>query len=493
MDRLPAPTVPTRWILPAEDDYDVRKEPAVAPARIGPASTIRGALTVGFAVVFVLWGASGYELMRSLREVDRRLEASRNDFQRGQDVLATVRTNVLLGSIYLRDALIDRTAARDDDYRAALLKIREDVERVLPFYVPLIGSPIERQHWDHLLVELEKYWQSRDAVFGTEAVFTTANSAEVLRQRIVPARQSVLEIVDSLSELQRASRERHEAEAALLYSSAQTRVVSLAFLAIVVGLIVAVVATRHVGRLEHEIQRRQGAERQTRRDLERLSARLVTAQEEERRSLARELHDAVGQALTAIKIEMGVAMRGLETDSRARRALDEGRAIAESTLQNVRDLSQLLHPSMLDDFGLPEAVSAHLRSFAARTGIRTQLTHERMDDRLPPEVEVCVYRIVQEALTNVARHSGASSCTVSLVRRAGMLQLAIEDDGRGIGTAARASDAQRRLGLIGMRERAQALAGTFVIENRPEGGTRVTVRLPAPAAAEPPAAHSLAV
>jgi signal transduction histidine kinase len=329
-------------------------------------------------------------------------------------------------------------------------------------------------------VELENYWQSRDVVFAYDEPLTTANAAAVLRQRIVPARQSILEIVDSLSALQRASRERHEGEAALLYSGAQTRVVTLASLAILVGLIVAVVSTRHVGRLEHEIERRQAVERQTRRDLERLSARLVTAQEEERRSLARELHDAVGQALTAIKMEMGVAMRGVETDSRARRALDEGRAIAESTLQSVRDLSQLLHPSMLDDFGLPEAVSAHLRSFSKRTGIRTQLTHERMDDRLSPEIEVCVYRIVQEALTNVARHSGASSCTVSLVRREGMLQLTIEDDGRGIdAAAARAADARRRLGLIGMRERAQALAGTFVIENRHEGGTRVTVRLPA--------------
>jgi signal transduction histidine kinase len=116
-----------------------------------------------------------------------------------------------------------------------------------------------------------------------------------------------------------------------------------------------------------------------------------------------------------------------------------------------------------------------------------------MDDRLPAEVEVCVYRIVQEALTNVARHSGASSCTVSLVRREGMLQLTIEDDGRGIDTAAAGTaDARRRLGLIGMRERAQALAGTFVIENRTEGGTRVTVRLPAPPTAEAPAAHPLA-
>jgi signal transduction histidine kinase len=482
-----------RWTAQRGAGYDAQEEPGVPPARIGPASTIRGALIAGFAVVFVLWVASGYELVRSLRDVDRRLQASRETFQRGQEVLTAVRTNVLLGSIYLRDALIDRAPESHEDYRRALLQIRADVERVLPAYLPLIGSPLERQHWDNLQVELENYWQSRDIVFTYDTPLSTANAAAVLRQRIVPARQSILEIVDSLSALQRASRERLESEATLLYNNARTRVMTLASLAIVVGLIVAFAASRQVGRLEREIERRQAAERQTRRDLERLSARLVTAQEEERRSLARELHDAVGQALTAIKMEMGVAMRGLETDSRARRALDEGRAIAETTLQNVRDLSQLLHPSMLDDFGLPEAVGAYLRSFSKRTAIRTQLTHERMDDRLPPEIEVCVYRIVQEALTNVARHSGASSCTVSLVRREGMLHLTIEDDGRGIdAAAARGSDARRRLGLIGMRERAQALAGTFVIENRHEGGTRVTVRLPAAPVAETTAVQPLA-
>jgi signal transduction histidine kinase len=182
-------------------------------------------------------------------------------------------------------------------------------------------------------------------------------------------------------------------------------------------------------------------------------------------------------------MEMGVALRGVETDSRARVALDAARATAETTLQNVRDLSQLLHPSMLDDFGLPEALRAHLRSFSTRTGIRAQLTHERMDDRLPPEVEVCVYRIVQEALTNVARHSGASACTVSLVRREGFLHLAIEDDGRGVAPLpSRTADVRRGLGLIGMRERAQALSGSFAIESRSEGGTRLVVRLPVPPA-----------
>jgi signal transduction histidine kinase len=250
-------------------------------------------------------------------------------------------------------------------------------------------------------------------------------------------------------------------------------------LAIFVGLVVAWFATRYVRRLHREIERQRGAEQQNRLDLERLSARLVHAQEEERRTLSRELHDAVGQALTAIKMGMGVAMRSFEPHSGAKRALEDARAITESTLQNVRDLSQVLHPSMLDDFGLPEAVNGYLRNFSKRTGIRTQLTTEHMDDRLSSDIEVCVYRIVQEATTNVARHSGAGVCTVALDRREGMLRLAIEDDGRGIEAArAGSGDARRGLGLIGMRERAQALSGSFVIENRPEGGTRIRVRIP---------------
>ena len=289
---------------------------------------------------------------------------------------------------------------------------------------------------------------------------------------MVPARESILQLVDSLSALERAAIANHEQQAFQFFEDAQQRAAWLASVALIAALCTAFVAARHVGRLEREIGRRQRAERQNRLDLERLSARLVNAQEDERRSLARELHDAVGQALTAIKMEMGVALRGVEADARARTALEAARAIAESTLQSVRDLSQVLHPSMLDDFGLPEA-------------LRAQVIHERMTDRLPADVEVCAYRIIQEALTNVARHSGANSCTVSLVRRENVLHLTVDDDGNGLASmGVRTPDARRGLGLVGMRERAQNLSGTFVIENRAEGGARVAVKIPVPPVVE---------
>jgi two-component system sensor histidine kinase DegS len=130
---------------------------------------------------------------------------------------------------------------------------------------------------------------------------------------------------------------------------------------------------------------------------------------------------------------------------------------------------------MLDDFGLPETLAAYLRSFSKRTGIRAYFSLEGIKERLPPDVEVCIYRIVQEALTNVARHSGALTCDVSLRHLGQHVALVIEDSGRGMTQAA---DARRGLGLMGMRERAQALDGTFVLDHRREGGTRITVTLP---------------
>ena len=487
-----------RWTPPRPNLYDGRQELDVTarPRSVRATSTIRGALIAGFTVVFALWLVSVYELVRSIRDAEERTAAARRAFTRGEQVLTTISTRVLLGSIYLRDALMNPTSDIREHYRRELTQIRADVEAAVPEYVALVDTPREREQWDRLQVELDNYWQSREVAFTMDPPTDPrgiAAGAAVIRGQLVPARESILEIVDSLAALERASIDNHEEEAARFYLEGQRRVLWLASLALGAGLIVAVVASRHVGRLQREIEQQRLAEQQNRRDLERLSARLVSAQEEERRSLARELHDAVGQALTAIKMEMGVALRGVDADSRARASLEEARALAESTLQNVRDLSQLLHPSMLDDFGLPEALRAHLRSFSSRTGIRAQLTHERMDDRLPPELEVCVYRIVQEALTNVARHSGASSCTVSLVRRDGFLHLAVEDDGKGIaGNVPRAVDARRGLGLIGMRERAQALSGTFHIENRREGGARVVVRLPAPASDAPAATQQLA-
>jgi hypothetical protein len=224
----------------------------------------------------------------------------------------------MLGSIYLRDALMDRSPGGRAFYRGELQRLREEVEAALVRYEPQVDTPREREGWTSLQAALDNYWRSREMVLAVGERDGTEGGALVIRT-VIPARESVLELVNSLGALEQASIEAHEAEVAEFHQGAERRVVTLASLSLVVGLFVAFVASGHVVGLEGEIERRRMAELQNRVDLERLSAKLVTAQEEERRRLARELHDAVGQALTAIRLEMGVALHSGAQEPRARK------------------------------------------------------------------------------------------------------------------------------------------------------------------------------
>ena len=473
---MPPNQLDKHWTSDQPRDYDRRMSPAAArESGLRSASSVRAALLAGFAVVFGLWLLWGYQLVRSLRQIEQNVAGVHESYARGEQTLSKIRTNVLLGSIFLRDALIDGATARRQTYRAELTRLRTEVEELLTSYLPDVSSDDERDHWTRLQAELADYWASRDVAFSEQAK-TPDEAATLLRSRVVPRRDTVLQILDQLGALQAVANQRHQQEIDLLYRQVRTRLLSMGAGTLIVALLVAVMASRHVNRLQKQIERQRRIEQQTREDLERLSARLVDVQEQERRALARELHDELGQALTAVKMDIGIALRA-DVDARVRAALEEARDISEATLRSVRDMSQLLHPSVLDDFGLPATLTTYLRNFSHRTGIRAQLA-ETMDARLAPEIEVCVYRIVQEALSNVARHSGATACTVSLNSGGGMLRLVVEDNGHGVGTVAARVASARGLGLIGMRERAQALGGTFTIGERDGGGTLVSVTLP---------------
>ncbi|HET6318215.1 MAG TPA: histidine kinase, partial [Chloroflexota bacterium] len=314
--------------------------------------------------------------MRALQQTQRNIATVHDSYVRGEQTLSKVRTNVLLGSIYLRDAIIDSVApvetakTRHTYYRSELTRLRREVEQLLGIYIPEV-EPGDREHWARLQVELGDYWASREVAFADDER-SPAEAAALLRSRVVPRRNSILEILDQLAALQSASLQRHQAEADQLYRQSRTRLLTVGASTLLLALVVAVVASRHVSRLQRQIERQRRAEQQNREDLERLSARLVGAQEQERRTLARELHDEVGQALTAVKMDIGIALRA-EVEPRAREALQEARDIAETALRGVRDLSQLLHPSMLDDFGLPTTLTVYLLNFSQRTGIRAQL------------------------------------------------------------------------------------------------------------------------
>ena len=215
----------------------------------------------------------------------------------------------------------------------------------------------------------------------------------------------------------------------------------------------------------------------------RLIQQAVTAQEEERRRIARELHDEAGQSLTALL----VGLRTIEesrTIAEAAELAQRLRGIAAQTLDEVGRLSRGLHPSILDEVGLPTAVTRHAQEFAHLHGVAVDVRIEGLESEiLPPLVQTTVYRVLQEALTNVAKHAGARSVSVRLVRGKAAVELRVQDDGAGFdpaaGAEAEAGDrGDRHLGLQVMRERAALLGGSLEVESQAGGGTTITAHFP---------------
>jgi signal transduction histidine kinase len=200
--------------------------------------------------------------------------------------------------------------------------------------------------------------------------------------------------------------------------------------------------------------------------LEQLTRQLLRAQEDERRRISRELHDEAGQILTAVKIQ-------LDLEGRTGAGEMVGRALAQ-----VRDLSNLLRPSVLDDLGLVPAVRGLIEDFGRRTRIQVEFDADEGFRVTEADQQVVIYRVIQEALTNVARHSGAQRVVVRLRPAGGAVELHIEDDGRGF-----ANEPTPHLGLLGMRERVAELGGTLHISGAPGRGAQLSVRLPAGATA----------
>jgi signal transduction histidine kinase len=202
--------------------------------------------------------------------------------------------------------------------------------------------------------------------------------------------------------------------------------------------------------------------------------RVVSAQELERRRLARELHDETGQALTSILL----GLRGVEDASDPAdlaKATGELRELVVTTLQDVRRLAVELRPKALDDFGLVPAIERLVETFREQTGIEVDLEPRLGEERLPGEVETTLYRITQEALTNVVKHAQAHRVSIVLMRRDASVAAIIEDDGRGFGDAETASNG---LGILGMRERISLVGGRLEVESSPGSGTTLSIEVP---------------
>ncbi len=449
-------------------------------ARDASGRPIRAALFLGFGLVVGIWLFAAYYFTRRIADVEQQAATITARYARAQELLSTVRAQILLGSVYVRDALLDGDREAATDYRRRLEDADKAVDQAMRQYVPVLDSAAEREQVARLREEIGEFHRTLLEVLATDSARWPTEARTLLRARVMPRREIVIGLSEQAQTLNRNAFIQQQSAIAAVYNATQRRIWQILGVALATSLGIALLATLYAGRLEDRIRRQRAKDVQNTRDLQLLSAKLLTAQEEERRSLARELHDEVGQALMAIKVELAVAQRGIDGSPEAAAALDDVRAIADGVLHTVRDLSHLLHPALLDDLGLAAAVEWYLNGFGRRHGLRTDLLQDRMDERLASETESATYRIIQEALTNVAKHAHATTCRVYLQRLPNTLLVTVEDDGvgfdpRALGTA----DGTRGLGLVGIRERVAQLKGTVRLESAVGKGTRLTVEVPA--------------
>jgi PAS domain S-box-containing protein len=206
-----------------------------------------------------------------------------------------------------------------------------------------------------------------------------------------------------------------------------------------------------------------------------LSRRLMEVQEAERRKIALELHDEIGQILTGLKLSLEIGSRLPANEVGA--SLDRARGFVNDLMARVRKLSLDLRPAMLDDLGLLPTVLWHIEHYTAQTNVRVNFKHSGLEKRrFTPEVETAAYRLIQEALTNVARHSQASEATVRMSTHRRILLIEVEDAGKGFDVES-ALGKNETSGLAGMRERAMLLGGQLVVESSPGDGTRLRAEL----------------
>ena len=227
-------------------------------------------------------------------------------------------------------------------------------------------------------------------------------------------------------------------------------------------------------RIEDEVQRLAGDVRTGEERLLALSSRLVELQESERRHIARELHDEIGQALTGLQLTLEKGAR--QPVDALRVNLGEARDLVAGLMGQVREMALNLRPAMLDDLGLLPAVLWYLDRYTARTNVRVSFSHHGVEGRFRPEVETAAYRIIQEALTNVARHAHIKEATLRLWAGENALCLSVGD--QGVGFDLRRQDTTVSTGMAGMQERAQLLGGRFTLESAVGAGTALLARLP---------------
>jgi signal transduction histidine kinase len=434
----------------------------------------RFALVIGFGGLLSIMALAGIDALRVLQEFRQGDDQIRRRFLSQDHVLNDIRSDVYVSGTYVRDYLLDPDQERAESYRASLEKVHQHMDSALASYGRQVPEP-EVQHYAALRAELTDYWKILAPISQWDRSERQRSGYAFLRDEVFPRRQNMLAIADRIANINEQQLNAGNEQVVSLLLRFQNRLLSTLVAALILGLGMALFTMRKILKLEARERLRYDQVADARSQLKGLSARLVHAQETERRALSRELHDEVGQSLSAVLIELrnlsaGLGVRSVE---QTRGHAETVKGLVEGSVRVVRNMALLLRPSMLDDLGLIPALKWQARECAKRTGMNVSVATELDSDDLPDDYKTCVYRVVQEALHNCARHSHATTVRIRVEQNEGRLILVIQDDGDGFDVRQ-----MKGLGLLGIQERVAGLGGKSTIHSKPGEGAILSVELP---------------
>lgn len=394
-----------------------------------------------------------------------------------EEALTTLRRNVWLGGNYVRDFFIRTTPEQARSLDAQLRELEAEDARALDHLSQI--SP-QSKMVPRLRKSLSEFWAVIGPVPRAMLHATNDQQFDFIQREIVPRRGELYTALRDLSAADQQRLQDNDSQFAEARHRAARRLLVMLGLGVLLSFLVAWFSLRHAEALERQAERHYAEVEQTKGELQQLSARLLEVEEEGRRRLSRELHDEIGQTAALLQIEISRAQSALGAEPEAlRERLQRARALAEKTVQTIRHVSVFLRPAMLDDLGLVPALQFQLEDFLRRSGIACEFLEENVADQLPDTVKTCVYRVVQEALHNCEKHSGATKVQVAVRQLPDALLVEVEDNGSGFRLNAKGMPVKTTgLGLLGIRERAAIVGGSLVIDSAPGSGTRIALRIP---------------
>ena len=425
------------------------------------------AVAASFAALLLLLPLFTWFVSQQAARIHEHTKTARQTYQKADDAISDIQASINTG------ALIEQGASGNGESLSAesrIAELRRATERDIATLSPLLGAK-QKTQLSALEQGLDEYWNS---IEHNLVAARTQHGQQKFFSGLEDRPKKTLELAGRIDALNQGSLAREEQEVENQENKLRRVATGATLLLLLLEFAIALFSTAYMARLDRVSQAERERAEKAEQELRGLSNQLVRVQEEERKAISRELHDEVGQILTGLRMELGT-LSSHYSDEGFRERLESVKRLAEEALRSVRNLALLVRPSMLDDLGLEPALRWQTKEFSRRCGIPVALAIEGQLDSLPEALRICVYRAIQEALTNCSKHADASRVTVTVSHERDRVSATVQDNGRGFDKLRLQT---RGLGLVGMSERVRALRGIINVSSEPGRGTLISLEVP---------------